>query len=350
MEAYILPALFAFVLTFFLTLIALRFFPIWGLMDKPAKYNLKRKPIPYYGGAIMIYAFTVSILFFVPMSLSLVGLIIGVLLLGTISFLDDMFGLSPFLRLGIQVLSALILVICGIGITSISNPIGDPILLDQIKWEITIDQIYTFSVMSALFTIVWVIAIVNTMNFLDGINGLSSGVAVVASLALFLLSIRPGIHYDLASQEVVATIAIILFAVALAFWLFEFHPAKILMGDTGSIFLGFVLATLAIFSGGKVATAFLVMGFPVLDAFWAIFRRILAGKSPFKGDLMHLHHKLLKSGLNERQTLTLIYVLCALFGGIAVYLESIQKLYAIIVMAVLMFILGGIATVKGKRG
>ena len=344
MDNYILPALFAFVITFLLTVAAMRFFPKLGLMDKPFKYGLKRAPIPYYGGIVVVIGFVLSVFIFVPVSPQLIGLIAGGLLLAVISFLDDMFGLSPFLRLGVQILAATILVVSGIGITSISNPLGEPFFLDAHK----IDILYGISVFGTLFTIVWVIAIVNTMNFLDGINGLSSGVAVIAALALFLLSIRPGIHYDIASQEIVATISIILFACALAFWIFEFHPAKILMGDTGSIFLGFVLATLAIFSGGKVATAFLVMGFPVLDAFWAIFRRVLAGKSPFKGDLKHLHHKLLSAGLSERKTLILIYILCALFGGIAVYLESIQKFYAIIVMAVLMFILGGFAARKSK--
>lgn len=345
MGNYLLPALFAFVLTFLMTLGALRLFPKWGLMDKPQKYGLKRRPIPYYGGSLIVIGFILSVLLFVPITPQLIGLIAGGLLLAVISFLDDMYGLSPFLRLGVQILAALILVISGIGITSISNPLGESIFLDRY----IIDIFYGISVFGTLFTIIWVVAIVNTMNFLDGVNGLSSGVAVIAALALFLLSIRPGIHYDVASQEIVATISIILFACALAFWIFEFHPAKILMGDTGSIFLGFVLATLAIFSGGKVATAFLVMGFPVLDAFWSIFRRIMAGKSPFKGDLMHLHHKLLAAGLSERKTLILIYILCALFGGIAVYLESLQKLYAIIVMAILMFILGGFAVKKSRK-
>jgi UDP-GlcNAc:undecaprenyl-phosphate GlcNAc-1-phosphate transferase len=345
MENYILPALFAFVLTFLLTLLALKLFPKWGMVDRPQKYGLKRAPVPYYGGSVIVTGFVLSVLLFVPVTPQLIGLIVGGLLLAVISFLDDMYGLSPFLRLGVQILAALILVISGIGITSISNPLGEPFFLDRYK----IDILYGISVFGTLFTIIWVVAIVNTMNFLDGVNGLSSGVAVIAAFALFLLSIRPGIHYDVASQEIVATISIILFACAFAFWIFEFHPAKILMGDTGSIFLGFVLATLAIFSGGKVATAFLVMGFPVLDAFWSIFRRILARKSPFKGDLMHLHHKLLAAGLSERKTLILIYILCALFGGIAVYLESLQKLYAIIVMAILMFILGGFATRKSRK-
>lgn len=172
---------------------------------------------------------------------------------------------------------------------------------------------------------------------------------MIAALSLFLLSIRPEIHYDIGSQIPVATMSIILFASALAFWFFDFYPAKILMGDTGSMFLGFVLATLAIFSGGKVATAILVMGFPLLDAIWVILRRIVSGKSPMKGDLKHLHHRFLQIGLSQRKALILIYLLCASFGGIAVFLEGIQKLYAIIVMGVLMIVMGSIAVYLERK-
>jgi UDP-GlcNAc:undecaprenyl-phosphate GlcNAc-1-phosphate transferase len=121
------------------------------------------------------------------------------------------------------------------------------------------------------------------------------------------------------------------------------------MGDTGSMFLGFILATLAIFSGGKIATAFLVMGFPILDAGWVILRRIVQGKSPMKGDLKHLHHRLLEIGMSDRKALLLIYTVCAGFGGIAVFLEGKNKIYAIMAMLVLMLILGSFAVYLARR-
>ncbi len=349
MNPYLLPAVFAFVLTFALTLAALYVFPRLKLMDKPWRYGLKRKPIPYFGGLIIFLAFAVSVLIFVKMDAHLIGLLVGGFLIAGISFLDDLYGLSPWIRLGVQILAAIVLVIAGIGIHSISNPLGPVISLDQYFLNFSIDRLYQISVLSALFTILWVVAIVNTMNWLDGLNGLPSGVTVIAALTLFLLSIKPGIHYDTSLQVPVAIISIILFAVALAFWLFDFHPAKILMGDTGSMFLGFLLASLAIFSGGKVATAFLVLGFPILDAIWVIIRRIVTRKSPLQGDLKHLHHRLLEVGLSERKALYLIYGLCAVFGGIAVFLEGIQKVYAIAVMLVLMVIMGGIAVYYSRR-
>ena len=260
-----------------------------------------------------------------------------------ISFLDDMFGLSPYLRLLVQIFVGGMLVCAGIGILSISNPLGDPILLDQWNWKIMLANAYTFSVLSALFTIVWVVAFIISFNWLDGLNGLPSGVAAIAGAVLFLLSIRPDIHFDISSQQPVAMMSIIVAACAFAFWIFDFYPAKMLMGDTGSMFLGFVLATLAIFSGGKIATAILVMGFPLLDAAWAIIRRILQGKSPFKGDLKHLHHRLLEAGLTHRQVLYLVYTVSAIFGGIAVFLEGMNKLYALFTMVLLIAIIGGTA-------
>lgn len=342
MQLYLVPALVAFALTFVLTAAALKLFPKLGLMDRPWKYGLKRKPIPYYGGLALVLAFTASVLIFVKLDVHVAGLIVGALLIALISFLDDLLSLSPWLRLSVQVLAALVLVFAGIGVRSISNPLGPAIVLDSV-------YVYGFSVLAALFTVIWVVTIVNTMNWLDGLNGLPSGVTVIASFTLFLLSIRPGIHFDVSSQVPVAMISIILFACALAFWLFDFHPAKILMGDTGSMFLGFLLATLAIFSGGKIATAFLVLGFPILDAVWVIIRRIVQGKSPMRGDLKHLHHRLLEMGLTERKALVLFYAVCAVFGFVAVFLEGMQKLIAIILLGLLMVIVGGYAVYYSRR-
>jgi UDP-GlcNAc:undecaprenyl-phosphate/decaprenyl-phosphate GlcNAc-1-phosphate transferase len=346
MWQYVLPALVSFLLTLVLIFAALRLFPKFGLMDRPHKYGLSRKPIPYYGGLTIFIGFLISVLLFVNIDVAVASFLIGAVIIVTVSFLDDMFGLSPWLRLFVQIFAALLLVAGGIGISVISNPLGEPVLLD--KWILTVDGIYQISVMAALFTVVWVVAMINTMNFLDGLNGLPSGVAAIAALTLFLLSIRPGIHFDISSQVPVAMMSIILFGCALAFWIFDFYPAKILMGDTGSMFLGYAIAVLAIFSGGKIATAFLVMGFPILDAMWVILRRIFKGQSPMKGDRKHLHHRLLEVGLGDRKALLLIYGLCAGFGGIAVFLEGIQKVYAIGVLFILMFALGVVAVKYSK--
>ena len=343
---YFVPFVTSFLLTLIFVLIALKLFPKIGLMDRPWKYGLKRAPIPYYGGITMFLAFVICVLIFLPINKHVIGMLIGIFMITGISFLDDLFSVKPIIRLAVQILAALSLVFFDVGIKSISNPFGGALNFDQ--WNIILNGVAVVSVIGALFTIIWIVSVVNTMNFLDGLNGLPSGVTVIASLALFLLSVRPGIHFDAAMQMPVAIMSVVLFGSSLAFWIFDFYPAKILMGDTGSMFLGFVLATLAIFSGGKVATAVLVMGFPLLDACWVILRRILEGHSPMKGDLKHFHHRLLYVGFSEREALLLIYSMCAVFGIAAVFLNTWQKLIAVIILFIAMCI-AGYATIKFSK-
>ncbi len=347
MTHFVLSALFAFVSTFVLALFALHFFPKWGLMDKPKKYGLSRKPIPYYGGLILFIVFVASTLIFVRLDINVIGLLIGGTLIATISFLDDLFDINPWIRLFVQLLAALTIVFSGIGISSISNPFGGDILLDNFGVTLSLgDFILQITLLADLFTIVWIVLIVNTMNFLDGLSGLVSGVSFIAALTFFALSIG---EHNVIDQTTVATLATIVAASCLAFWFFDFHPAKILMGDTGSMFLGFLIAVFAIYSGGKVATAFLVLGFPILDAFWVITRRIVQGKSPMQGDMKHLHHRLLEVGLTERKALLLIYALCAVFGGSAIFLGTTQKLFLMIAMGIIMVIMATIIVFYGLR-
>lgn len=325
-DNYLLIGLASFVLTVLLLLLALKLFPKFGLMDRPHKYGLKRNPIPYYGGLVIFVAFIICVFGFVPLSKDLFGVLFAGALLVLVSFLDDKYGLSPFLRLGVQILVGVIVVFSGVGIHSISNPLGTAFSLDALVWNFSAgDYVFTISVWSALFTVFWIVLLVNSMNFLDGLNGLSSGVACVASLFLFLLSIRSGFHH--VDQTVFSMLAIILFGITLSFVFFDFYPAKILMGDTGSTFLGFMLGVLAIFAGGKVATVFLLMGVPILDAFWVVLRRLKNKKMPWRGDLLHLHHRLKDTGLSERQAVLLVYFLTFAFGMMALVSGTWQKLF-----------------------
>jgi UDP-N-acetylmuramyl pentapeptide phosphotransferase/UDP-N-acetylglucosamine-1-phosphate transferase len=176
---------------------------------------------------------------------------------------------------------------------------------------------------------------VNTINFLDGLDGLAGGVSGIAFFVLFFLSLTPTVL-----QPETAFLCIILAGCALGFLPYNFHPAKIFMGDSGSYFLGFMLAVLAIIAGGKIATALLVLGFPILDAFWVILRRILSFHSPFIADKKHLHHRLLEVGLSQRQAVGLIYFLSLCFGAVALFLQTgKQKSIALLVLGMVMFFL-----------
>jgi UDP-GlcNAc:undecaprenyl-phosphate/decaprenyl-phosphate GlcNAc-1-phosphate transferase len=301
-----------------------------GLLDNPKKYGLRRKPIPYFGGLAIFVGFTVSVLVFLPLSKEIVALLAGVILLTTVSFLDDAFRLPPALRLFFQIVAAGILVIGGVGITHLTNPLGGAFDLTTFDWNIgaLFGEEYHLTLLADLFTIAWVLLLVNSLNWLDGVSGLSSGIAGLASLVIFFLAARTGFHYF--DQSTVIALAGILAGAALAFTIFNFPPPKILLGDSGSMLLGFVLAALAIFSGGKVATAALVLGFPLLDAAWVILRRIFSGQSPFRGDYGHLHHRLLAAGFSERKTVLAVYAASAAFGSIALFIDdSFGKLLAL---------------------
>ncbi len=327
-----------------LTYLAIRIFPKLGLMDRPRRYGLKRKPIPYYGGIAIFLAFLISVLLFVPLNSHVIGLLIGSGLIFVTGFFDDLLNLSPILRLVIQFVAAAVLVIFGVGILSFNLPFFGTIALDY-------PVVSGFALLSAVFTIIWVMTIVNVMNFLDGVSGLNSGVTFIAGLTLFLLSIHPQIHEDPTSQIPVATIALIVSMVALGFLVFDFPKPKILMGDSGSTLFGFLLATLAIFSGGKVATAFLVLGIPILDMVWVVLRRTLSGRKFWQGDLKHLHHRLLELNFSP-QTVVLMYLAVSMvFGTAAVSLvSSQQKLFMLTSLVVLMLLLAAAIIFLPKKG
>ena len=349
---YSLPAISAFSLTVLSVLIALKIFPKIGLMDNPHKYGLKRKPIPYPGGVILyLIFFALALIFFDP-NLKLIGLLLGGGVLVLVSFIDDRVGLSPWLRLLIQILVALIMVIVGIGVETITNPFGGYIALDRIKFILEMgDTTITIMAVSGLFTVAWILLITNTMNWLDGIPGLVSGISFIAGMTIFILSIS-----ELVNQPEVATLALIVAMIALGFWLFDFYPPKIIIGDSGSMFLGFLIAVLAIFSGGKIATAFLILGFPILDALYVITHRLYQKQAPWRGGewdkyrkAVHLHHRMLQFGLSERQVLLIVYFLSGTFGITALFLGTQGKFWAIVTVAILSVILGMILRAKNKK-
>lgn len=349
---YFLPAISAFILTLLSILIALKVFPKLGLVDRPHKYGLKRKAIPYPGGILLYLIFMVLALIFFEPNIKLLGLLIGGGILVFVNFIDDRIEISPWIRFFIQVVVAMIMIIVGIGVETITNPFGGYIALDQVKFIFQFGETtITIMALSGLFTITWVLLITNTMNWLDGIPGMVSGITVIGGLTLFFLSIS-----EVVNQPEVATLALIVAMIALAFWIFDFYPPKILIGDSGSMFFGLLLAVLAIFSGGKIATAFLILGFPILDAIYVIIYRIYNKRAPWKGGewdkyrkAVHLHHRMLQFGLSERKVLGLVYLLCAIFGISALFLGTMGKFWAIVIIAFLTVVISLVLRAKKKR-
>lgn len=329
-------AITVFVLTFLLVRLAIHFFPKIGLLDRPQKYGISRNPIPYCGGLVLFLVFLLSTFIFLDIDRRLLGVLIAATLIVAVSFWDDRKNLSPWIRLSIQIFAALILVFFGVSLGEIRNPFGG------------VFDVRSIPLLSVFFTVFWIVLIMNTVNFLDGLNGLASGVSSIGFFILFVLSIRPAFHTI--DQSAFAVLSLVLAVSAFAFALFEFAPAKILMGDTGSMFLGFMLATLGIFSGGKIATAFLVLGLPILDVFWVIIRRIMQRQSPLKGDLQHIHHRFLKAGFTERQALLILYLISTFFGATALFLETFQKIVALFALVLLLIFLGSFLVFRERKG
>ncbi len=348
---YLTPAITALLLTVLAGFFALKYFPKWGLLDNPKKYKLKREPIPYPGGILLYFVFVILSFIFLEHTTKLYGLLLGSGILVLVSFIDDRISLPAWLRILVQVLVAGFMIVSGIGVEAITNPFGGSIALDQLKFTLEFGggstEILAFS---SLFTLIWIVVIVNTMNWMDGVPGLTSGLTFIGGLTLFFLSIS-----DMVSQPETASLAIIVAMIALGFLFFDFFPPKIIIGDSGSMFFGLLLAVLAIFSGGKIATAFLILGFPIMDAVYVIMRRIYNRQAPWKGGewdnerkAVHLHHRLLEFGLSERQVLLVIYALAALYGISALFLGTQGKFWAIVSIFVLSFLIAIAPKMKKK--
>lgn len=308
--------------TLFLLFVIKRFFPRWNLLDKPSDYGIKRSPIPYSAGIVFFIITLLLTTFFVQysgrqVSSILLAFLFAGGLITFVSFLDDRYRLHAFTRLGVQFLAAVIVIWGGLQIQVISNPFStEPFLLDQISFTL---GGRVFWLLSALLVIGWLLLMMNVVNWLDGVPGLASGVSMIAFGTLLILALR---QFHVVDQTLLIVLSAGLLGATFIFWLFDFYPPKVLMGDTGSMFLGFMIGVLSILAGGKMATALLVMGFPILDAMVVILRRICTRKSPFKGDYTHLHHRLIAYGFSERKTLFCIYAVCILCGAVALFLPT----------------------------
>lgn len=313
-------------------------------MTAPRERDLHSKPTPRVGGIAVVAAFLVvvaAVNFLHPASLNfsnqqllgfdrnLLGLILAIIMLAVVNILDDYRNVRVLTRLIVEILAAVLIVVFGISIGWLSNPLGGQIMLGAL---------------GSVFVVFWLVGLSNVTNWLDGVNGLAGGVGAIAMAVLFFLSIRPDV-----AQEPNALIAAIAFGALAGFLPFNIVRAKAFLGDTGSVFIGFLLGVLAIISGGKVATAFLVLAIPFLDAMVVIVSRLLNHQSPFAADKRHLHHRLLAAGLKPWQIVGLFYSISLVFGLIALNTQAIGKLWAIVFALILMTALVLLYSFKGNK-
>jgi len=344
MFLYLKPFLIALALVFLFIVL------IWYLS---AKYNLfgpsvreDRRRIHFgnvsrFGGVALIFAFLSAIFLSgdIVIEKTHLGLIFASLLLLFYGVWDDLKNLKAKYQFAFQALAAMILIGAGVRVDYITNPFGGAVRLDQ--WQVCSDAGgICFSVLGSLFIFIWLIGMMNVMNWLDGIDGLAAGIGLIGSVILFLLSLNPDVN-----QPPLGILAAALAGVLIGFLVFNFHPAKVFLGTSGSIFLGFMLGSLAIFSGGKIATALLIMGLPILDALWVIWQRFKSGSSIFQADKRHLHHKLLESGFSQNQIVGLFAFTSGVFAVSALFLQSRGKIVALLLLLVVVILLAKLSLV-----
>lgn len=345
------------ILTWLVKLAAVRF----GIVDRPEAAparKIHRRPIPLMGGLAIYLSFflVVAIVaqaygvvtgrFILPKYLW--GIFLGATVLIAGGILDDRFHLSPRWQIIFPIVATLIVVASGIGIDVITNPFGGVVRLDSVqinlvRWH---GVAYQFSLWSDLLTFVWLMGMTYTTKFLDGLDGLVAGITTIGALAVFILSVRPPVL-----QSETANLALILAGACLGFLVWNWHPARVFLGEGGSLLTGFLLGTLAIIAGSKIATALLIMGIPILDVAWVIVRRaFIEHRSPFKtADRKHLHFRLLDVGWSHRGAVLFLYGLTAVFAATTIVFHGIQKVIALGVLALVMIILGSWLVAAARR-
>lgn len=334
---YILPFLIGLILSLVLTPTVRFLAKKYNLATaNPRPRDIHGRPIPRLGGVALFVSFWLVIfgyVLIVPNQLSfinekilgidknLLGVFLGSLVLIIVGIIDDIKGMKPWFKLFWQFIAALIVVAFGIKIWWFSNPLGGANIV-LANW-------------TYVFVPIWTVLLINVINWLDGLDGLADGISLICLFVLGFLALAPNVN-----QPATALICAILAGVAAGFLFFNFNPAKIFLGDSGSMFLGFMIAIASIISGGKIATAALVLGVPILDAIWVILRRILSKKSPMQADKFHLHHRFLDLGFSQRQTVFILYTISAGFGIVALQNETHGKMIAGLWLLVIMIIMG----------
>lgn len=302
-----------------LTWVVWRLSKKYNLYTHSTNHQIHSHRIARFGGIAIFLSLAIGLSLWLPLDLPRIGLLISLAIIFSMGLIDDLINLKPWLKLFFQLMAVSVAIGFGIRIGQINNPFGSVIIFSP-GWDIVLSS-------------VWLLLVTNTMNLLDGLDGLAGGTTAIAAVIFFFLSWLPMVN-----QPETALLAVVLLGVILGFLRWNWYPAKIFMGDAGSNVLGFLLGAMAIISGAKLATAALVLGFPILDLIWAVVRRVRAGKHPFLADQAHLHHRFLAAGIAHPKAVIVILAIIGLFGAISLLSGAIVKLGALAGIGLLMII------------
>ncbi|MBO8157876.1 MAG: undecaprenyl/decaprenyl-phosphate alpha-N-acetylglucosaminyl 1-phosphate transferase [Bacillaceae bacterium] len=302
-----------------------------GAVDQPNHRKVHKKVMPRLGGLAIYISFLIGVILFFPDESYIWPILIGGFIIIVTGILDDIRELSPLVKLTGQLAAALVVALGGVTVEFINLPFGE-------------GQLY-FGDFSIPITILWIVAVTNAINLIDGLDGLAAGVSSIALLTISGLAITMG-------NTFVVIIGFILLGSTLGFLVYNFYPAKIFMGDSGALFLGFMISVLSLL-GFKNVTLFsfvipmIILGVPISDTIFAIVRRMLQGKPISAPDKSHLHHCLLRLGYSHPETVLMIYAMSALFSLAAVIFTTATMWGSLIVLAVLFILIELVVEVTG---
>lgn len=312
-----------------------------GAIDVPRDARrMHKKATPRLGGIAIFFGFLVSLLCFCEITKDLIAVLVGAIIIVILGIIDDSRGLSAKVKFCVQIVAALIVVFGGgIRIEVFTNPnlFSDLTVLQLSHW------------VSVPFTVLWIVAITNAVNLIDGLDGLAAGVSSIAAVSLVFVAILVG-------EEKIALIALIIAGSCFGFLPFNFNPATIFLGDTGSTFLGYMLAVLSVQGGFKsyavitFAVPVLILGLPIFDTAFAILRRLFTGKGIMTPDRGHIHHKLVDMGFSQKQTVFILYAISGVLGLSAVLLAESGAMRALVLLiCVMIFVFAGSVLSKRKE-
>ena len=323
----LLPLVVALVISFLSTPIVKSFAYKLGAIDVPKdERRMHKVPIPRMGGLAIFLGFIISVLLFVEVDDQMKGILLGSVIIVVMGIIDDITPLRASLKFVIQILAALIPVYYGVQITCISNP---NLFSDNPYWN--------FGWLSIPITVIWIVGLTNAVNLIDGLDGLAIGVSSISALTMLAIAI-------LVAEPQVAVIMAALVGACIGFMPYNMNPAKIFMGDTGSTFLGYILACITIqglfkfYAVISFVVPFLILGLPIFDTMFAIIRRISHGQYPMAPDRSHVHHRLIDMGLNQKQAVAVLYVISAILGLSAVVLATSGEIKAILCLMALIIV------------
>lgn len=316
----LLLIIFSMIVSLILTPIIIKISQKMDIVDKPNYRKVHTKPISVLGGTVILFSFLLGIWLGHPIETEVKPLVIGSVLIYLVGLIDDIYDLKPIIKLIGQIVAALVVVYYGVTIDFISLPIGPTI---------------HFGILGVPITVIWIVAITNAINLIDGLDGLASGISAIALATIGFIAI-------LQANIFIIMICSVLIGALLGFLCFNFHPAKIFLGDSGALLIGFIVGFLSLLGFKNITFVSLffpivILAVPFIDTLFAMIRRVKKGQHIMQADKSHLHHKLLDLGYSHRQTVVLIYSIAILFSLSSIILYLSQS-WGVIMMLILIII------------